>query len=466
MPPPRKRKEKVSGFSAEPRRVVIKFRDSCGLPYKDYIDSPPPLMDNKLGDWNKLVSACKVSGLELRRLLPSIAPERIQALATYQPTPPDFLSYFAVSCPSGVNPEDVIEIAKSWDIDTERPPYLEARTVRYTKPPDALRRAVRPRGAPLQGYLEPASSGGIDARFAHRKDGGEGQGVVFADLEQGWEFDADDKHRRVFHEDLPSGIELLGCNHDYHDHGTACLGIVVGQGKKGKKSCLGIAPKAKTVCVSQYGSGEVHPTCGSSIPDAISRAINYFLHHEPNESQGTRGVLLVEAQLEDQGGYLAVEAEHAIFEQIRCANANGIVVVEPAGDGGRDLSMLTEDSGAILVGAIDSRRGVRIPGSNYGKHVDCWAWGNNVYTTGNGGQEGSGGRGYTPNFDGTSAAAAIIAGAAVAIVGIARANNRRLTPADVRNLLRSTISDRGIGRTPDLRNIIESEMPDAKARRD
>ena len=101
-----------------------------------------------------------------------------------------------------------------------------------------------------------------------------------------------------------------------------------------------------------------------------------------------------------------------------------------------------EDSGAIMVGAATlagaNSGWTRHINSNYGARIDCFAAGDDVstldYAT------------ATPNiytlmFDGTSAASAIIAGAALCLKGVAKANGIALDAFQVRKIL----SDRNLG---------------------
>jgi hypothetical protein len=116
------------------------------------------------------------------------------------------------------------------------------------------------------------------------------------------------------------------------------------------------------------------------------------------------------------------------------------------------------DSEAIVVGAATpGKRHQRIEGSNFGRRVDCYAWGGGVATTGRGPDVVVG------NFNGTSAAAAIVAGAAVVVQGIAKAyRGEPLKPETLRTLFRdpslgtpSAHPDTDlIGVMPDLKKII------------
>jgi hypothetical protein len=126
------------------------------------------------------------------------------------------------------------------------------------------------------------------------------------------------------------------------------------------------------------------------------------------------------------------------------------------------------DSGAIMVGAAASGiaaavpRGSRAGATNFGSRIDCYAWGEDVVTTGDG-VYGTGTADYSllPGaFGGTSAAGAIIAGAAACAQGIRKNLGQSLSPATMRALLSdpqfstaaSSAAER-IGRMPDLLQI-------------
>ena len=145
-----------------------------------------------------------------------------------------------------------------------------------------------------------------------------------------------------------------------------------------------------------------------------------------------------------------MEVQEPVFIAIRDATNRGIIVVEPAGNGGLDLDDLagrpdvhglgygTRDSGAILVGASTAGEvRTRIASSGYGTRVNCHAWGEGVFTTGDG-WEGNDRFCYTL-FGGTSAAAAQAAAAAAAIQGAHKAAlGQPLSPMDMRNLVVET----------------------------
>jgi hypothetical protein len=221
-------------------------------------------------------------------------------------------------------------------------------------------------------------------------------------------------------------------------------------------------------------------------------------------------VLLLELETQVRGygaSYWPIECTANLFPPIRLATANGITVVEAAGNSGCDLDdantspfrknpndprnppntfdpnpNYNRDSGAIIVGAAvaisrgAARKGTRSLSSNYGSRVNCFAWGDTVYTLdidiNTGANRTTAGAGLTtPNFSGTSAAAAIVAGAAIVLQGICQRSRdqhgrpgRRLSGFEMRNKLSDprmgTLSanpaaDR-IGVMPNLKRIINS----------
>ena len=141
------------------------------------------------------------------------------------------------------------------------------------------------------------------------------------------------------------------------------------------------------LCSSHYDAAtgeELHTV------DAIAEAVD---HIEPGD------VLLLEVQRPGEGGTrpLPTEIDPADFDAISDATGAGIVVVEAAGNGTRDLDLWRHptdgplramrrdgpgDSQAIIVGSCVAQRfqdgHARFPDSNWGERVDCYAWGESV----------------------------------------------------------------------------------------
>ena len=140
-----------------------------------------------------------------------------------------------------------------------------------------------------------------------------------------------------------------------------------------------------------------------------------------------------------------MEVEAAVFDAIRHVTDDGIVVVEAAGNGGHDLDAFVDganrhvldrgsngfrDSGAIMVAAGSSTAPhTRLTFSCHGGRIDCFGWGQNVDTTGDG-WTGNLTSTYTMGFDGTSSASPIVAGAAVLLRVLASQPAQAVQPGD------------------------------------
>jgi hypothetical protein len=350
------------------------------------------------------------------------------------------VDYHRVKLPLGELPARYIEALRG----------IEPIELVYEQGPPTQPPLVEPLATPdsiSQGYLDPAPNG-IDAEFAWRHPGGSGKDIKLIDIEQGWE---------LRHSDLPAGVRVLaGTNLDAPEHGTAVLGIV--GGVDNGKGVVGIAHGISALhAVSQWLDSDF----------CTARAIHAAL---PFLQAGD--VLLLEAQTtaEPLPSVFPVEVEPAVQEVIRVAVSRGITVVEAAGNGANGLDdfdhpdfgrTLDSPSGAILVGGALPASRRPIPRTNRGRCVDCFAWGRHVATTG--GEIQLMLAGFTRSFSGTSAAAAIVAGAAVVVQGIVKAHGGEpLSPGNLRNLFRDTTLNTPsanpatdlIGVMPDLKQII------------
>lgn len=308
-----------------------------------------------------------------------------------------------------------------------------------------------------QRYLDPAPEG-IDARFAWDESGGSGRAQKMADIEWGWNlahFDLAAHHFLVINGDAQQALW----------HGTSVLGVIASLDND--HHCVGIVPHvAAILAVAQNTASGDYWT-----HEAVLAAIHHL-------SAGD--VMLLEAQTIMYGEELIpLEAEPQVFEYLQLAHALGIVVVEAAGNGGVDLDSVTDwngvsifsrkvrDSGAIIVGSAepDSKpQWQRRYNSCFGDRVDCFAQGDGVVTL----TSDYGGTlldQWTDAFADTSAASAIVAGAALALQGVAFARyNHRLDPTTVRKFLADGTLNTpsadpgkdGIGVMPDLGQIIGS----------
>lgn len=301
---------------------------------------------------------------------------------------------------------------------------------------------------PSQGYLYDAPNG-IGAEEVWSQAGAKGKGITICDIEGNW-------NRK--HEDLPTGIALLGGtvidDLGWRNHGTAVLGEMVSISDA--KGCVGISHQAKAAVQSTIISG-VFNTAG-----AINNAASQLKAGD---------VILIELQAVGgpNGKFVAMQFWSDIFTAIKAAVDKGIVVVEAAGNGDENFDLaafngtgLQKDSGAIVVGAgvpptnhvdfdgfgptLPSYASLGVPRSriffsNYGKIVNVQAWGWHVTSLGYGDAQGGASENtwYTLRFSGTSSASPIVTGAVACIQGRAKAKNGSpLTPKKVRDILIAT----------------------------
>jgi hypothetical protein len=437
-----------AGVQPYRRRVVVKLRDHVSI--EDDVAVPPGI-ESRLAE--------RYPGAKAERLITTIPAGAVREMASMaverdaSSEAPNLSAYLAVDVPVDANPEAVAEELAQWD--AVELAYVEGGPV--VPPVNAV---DDPRQA-NQGY-EDAAPSGINAEYAWGFTGGDGQSVGFVDMEQGWTLN---------HEDLVSaGITLIsGDNHNYWGHGTGVLGEVVAVDNT--KGDVGIAPSATARVISQWRSTTMFNTADTIVAAAAAMEFG--------------DVLLLEAQT-NFGGFslVPVEVEPAVFDAIRLATALGIVVVEAAGNGGNDLDAYTDagnqvlnrgsasfrDSGAIMVGAASSTSPHnRLGFSNFGSRIDCYGWGENVDTTGNGTLFDTSLTTYTSAFNGTSSASPIIAGAALAIQGIAFRSvsiGYRFSPRQLREILGDTATGTAsgnpasdeIGVMPNLRAIIDTVL--------
>ncbi len=300
---------------------------------------------------------------------------------------------------------------------------------------------------PAQGYLH-SPPNGIGAAEIWSLKGAKGQGITICDIEGAW---------NRAHEDLPTGIQLIGgtmlTDLGWRNHGTAVLGEMVSQPTD--TGTVGISHMAKAVVQSAFINGVFN------LAGALTNATD-------NLKAGD--VILIELQAPGPNNkYVAMQYWDDIFSAIRVATDKGIVVVEAAANGDENFDLavfqntgLQKDSGAIIVGAgvpptnhLDfAGWGASLPGyaslgvprsriffSNYGKIVNVQGWGWHVTTLGYGDAQGdaSENRWYTLRFSGTSSASPIITGSAACLQGRAKAENGKpLPPAKIRDILIKT----------------------------
>ncbi len=404
-------------------RIIVRFREDVSIPY-NVTDVGQHLDKLRVGPWSQLLKVH--SQLTIKSLFSSVSVDRLGELVRLASRrdpayrPPNFLSFCLVEFPIELQARAIVNQFDGWG---------SVRSV-YVDPPGSEPFVPgNDPNWPSQGYLD-AAPDGIDAEFTWPLAGGDGTGQDLVHLERGW---------TLKHEDLAGhgiGAPLYGDIRDLsRSHGTAALGEICALGNG--VGCIGIAPNVGSVnVVSYHGAGKTRP-------DAVMAAIDALPYG---------GVLFIGAQIDvlmigaKEWYAVPIEVVEAEFEVIRLATALGITVVEAAGNGGNDLDTFADangrlvlnrtsadfrDSGAIMVAAATAAA-PHAPATapppappfiytNFGSRIDCYAWGENVVTTDSPNSPPFDTNTYTPNFSGTSAAAPIIAGAALVVQGLAEA---------------------------------------------
>jgi hypothetical protein len=343
--------------------------------------------------------------------------------------------------------------------------------------PGAFLTAASPDLGSGQLHLDPPP-GGVNARAAWTKPGGDGTGAKVAIVGGAW---------RRTHEDLGGSVgePIRGTQIDaisFRNHGTAMLGLV--RATSNASGVTGVAPACQVTLVATFGLGTAAAIRAAA--DALPAG----------------GVLLIEWQRPGPGstgvgaaGFLPLEWWPDDFAAILYATTKGVIVVEPAGNGSVSLDAALYDTpapgfpaawknpfkrsladcGSILVGAGAPPPGThghdrgpdrsRLAFSNVGASVDVQGWGAELTTLGYGDLQGGPNEDlwYTSAFGGTSGAAALVAGVVASLQGMELAGGKRppLTPAGVRQFLHQTgspqqdgpnapVTSSRIGTRPDL----------------
>jgi len=326
-----------------------------------------------------------------------------------------------------------------------------------------------------EGVFNNPNAGGIGIKAIQGKPkykgkGADGWDTWFVDVEQGW------YHLHPDLPTLPGAIPISGVSREMiwsksqqkwinaSLHGQMVLGLIVA--KNNKTGVTGIAPAATPFLASEWRK-EAYTPFTPNTASAIMKAITTL---------GAGDVILLEGQQGAENvGSLPIEANIDILAAIKTAYAVDIIVIEAAGNNfpqGLDLDkvklpdqpdLFKQQSGAIIVAAGSNNqmdiKFKRRATSNYGTKVDCFADGDVLWVL-----DPPGAAGDSPEsiFElpggGTSTAAAIIAGVALVLQGIARYNGGYIRPKVMRRLL----SDKNTGTLPDplVRGENIGAMPD------
>lgn len=313
-------------------------------------------------------------------------------------------------------------------------------SIKYVSIPPKLSLPVVPNLQPSQVYLfdqEP----GIHVQEFWNAYAVYGSGVKVCDVE--YLFNAN-------HEDLPSVIIIGPQPQDPGfgpNHGTAVLGEIASLNDG--IGTTGIAYESQLYFAGAYIDDMYY------LEEALIGTLSQL-------DEGD--VVLIEQQTwAFQGtpdeGYAPVEWYEPFYDAIQLISGNGLIVVEAAGNGNKNLDdplfgvdnsghypFLEENwSEAIMVGAgavgIDDLSRSRLWFSNYGSRIDLQGNGEGVVTTGYGSAFASEGpnKSYSNNFGGTSGASPIVVGAVTLLQSLYNTyTGNTLTKDDIKDLLINT----------------------------
>ena len=364
---------------------------------------------------------------------------------------PDLNLYYYLLLDSAENADEIL--AKIQSLDSVESAYYQPIPVSASDIPPRTTLSL----SAEQGYLN-AAPHGIDVEHARSQPGGSGEGIRIIDIEFGW---------RPQHEDFPDASRILidssPCGEAYEEtpeHGTAVIGTLWAQ--ENGFGATGIVPRAEVGRISPW---QLSPQrkCYYGVAAALTAAAG----------QARRGdIVLIEQEIHRGGRLVAVEHDPVVFDAIVTLTGMGIVVVEAAGNGGKEFVRdPNRDSGAIMVAAGHPDTRAALAFSNHGSRMDVQGWGQSIATLGLGerplrtpdprlrihGNDPL--QWYTTEFNGTSGAAPIVAGAAAIIqanrlaTGLAPLNSRAM-----RTLLHETGTPQGssnlIGPLPNLRTAL------------
>ena len=432
--------------------IDVQMIEGLGLPYIEGAEAG--LLDDGFDPifndaWQTFVAA--FPGQTLTPLFNNVPIEQLTDLVdgvrVSGDEPPNPFLWFTLSCDDAdvdaiVSALQALPMVNFAELRLEGVP---AATVSYGTNPDAM----------ITPQIQP-SPVGVDAIYAWQVAGGAGDVAVIADIEGGWRLDHDELVAARIRRISVFGSRTV-------DHGTSVAGIVVGSDNG--VGTIGIVPNAEFGLITD----DRGPAIGNNIAASIMLAIAQL---EAGD------ILLIELALPFVPGNqpeIFVEFNRGVQLAIALATRRGITVIEPAGNGGKNLdgfeflahtrpgSPTFVDSGAIVVGAGEFNlptRTWRRTFSSFGSRVDCFADGRTVRAP------SSTSTNTYKFFSGTSASSAIVAGVAGSIQSMSRAAGKGpLAPADVRRLISSaslgTLPDNPlgarIGSMPDLRQITRAQ---------
>jgi len=401
-------------------------------------------------------------GVTIERGLQGINPELLERAQRDAGGPErlgaDLNNFYRLRLPPGTRSGDVVDFVQTGNNrQLVQTAYVDA---------GAIPARIDPTNDPLfpkQTYIRGrrGNKRGIYANFAWAKPGGDGTGIGIVFVEMAW---------LLTHEDFAgSGISLIsgvnGSSAGNREHGTNTVGEVSGQDND--KGIVGVAPKARVRVISTERTAGNHDTASAIMAGVLAMSAGDVMSISLQTAADP-------ANPWPATGFRPLEIRDMDRAVIRLGTLLGRVICTAAGNGNLDLDTATDaagkfvlrrghadfkESGAIMVGAgTDMRPHDKVPASNFGSRIDCFAQGVNVTTTSAGAAK------YVDDFRNTSAATPIVAGAAVLLQGMVKARiGSVLSVAQVKSVLAGTktsIPSRNptidrIGRMPNMQLICQ-----------
>lgn len=498
-------------------RIVVKLRN--GSPGEGQKDGRERLIEALGAAWIRLLGDFPTMIVE--RLIQSVTENQLNQLIKLarkrQPKyyPPNFFNYLAVLCPRD-DAEKILKRLSEFD-------GVEYAYIRPDDEPASPLAKLPPAPAVTADLWSAANSThlmnspeGLGATGIWQYEGADGVGQHLIDIELGWTLNHVDLLRAPTAGPWISSATPTGQKYkdapEWVGHGTSVLAIACAT--YNQERLVGFVPRLASATV--VGTASTSQVKLETLADSLAYAgvlragLDQHLEALPGATVG--GVVLIPLQVPKANGAelkYPVEIYPETRSLIKLLTSAGITVIESAGNGsvrsgsGVNLdvaisvgagnkrlavslnrnrpSAAYEDSGAIMVGGADfdrtmplPRRWRRLPELNFGSRIDCYAAGKGVFTASSAiAASGSSDTTMTiGNFDGTSAAAAIIAGGALSLLGVYEANkNARMSPEDLRAAFRdatlgtpvydanSPATAAPIGVMPDLVKIVAHKIP-------
>ena len=401
-------------------------------------------------------------GVTIERGLQGVNPELIERAQREAGGPErlgaDLNNFYRLRLPAGARANDIVDFVQTGDnrelVETA---YVDAGVIpaRIDPTNDPL--------FPKQTYIRGrrGNKRGIYANFAWAKPGGDGSGIGIVFVEMGWQLNHEDLSGAAI--SLISGVN--GTDPGNREHGTNTVGEVAGQDND--KGIVGVAPKARVRVISTERTAGNHDVSAAILAGIFAMSAGDVMSISLQTGVDP-------ANPWPATGFRPLEIRDMDRAVIRLGTFLGRIICTAAGNGNLNLDTVTDaagkfvlrrghadfkDSGAIVVGAgTDTRPHDKVPASNFGSRIDCFAQGVNVTTTSTNAAK------YVDNFRNTSAATPIVAGAAVLLQGMVKARiGSVLSVAQVKSVLagaktsipsRNPASDR-IGSMPNMQLICQ-----------